>query len=94
MKKIEWKQAITKTFWQSCILGLLVGCFIIIEIEYEDLGLSNIRELSFRQVLALLEGFADPWKIYILPLGIISTFITISIWKCLRYVLFYLTTGI
>ena len=31
MKKIEWKKKITKTFWLSCIISLVVNCVIILE---------------------------------------------------------------
>ena len=72
MKKIEWKQAITKTFWLSCIITLVVCCIIILEEKYKDLGLSSITELSYNQMLlALLEGFTNPLIILILALGII-----------------------
>ena len=72
MKKKEWKQAITKTFWLSCIITLVVCCIIILEEKYKDLGLSSITELSFNQMLlALLEGFTNPLIILILALGII-----------------------
>ena len=78
MKKIEWKKKITKTFWLSCIITLVVCCIIILEEKYKDLGLSSITELSFNQMLlALLECCTNPLVFLFPPLGIIVGFISL-----------------
>ena len=71
MKKKEWNHK--KPFWEGCIVGLLVGCFICLKIEYDDLGLSNITELSFHQVLELFGNLTDSrFIIFVLPVSIIA----------------------
>ena len=71
MKKNEWDHK--KPFWEGCILGIVVGCLVCLKIEYDDLGLSNITELSFHQVLELLGNLTDlPFIIFVLPVCIIA----------------------
>ena len=78
MKKIERKKKITKTFWLSCIISLVVNCGIILEIKYKNLGLSSITELSYNQMLlALLEGITNPIAIIVFALCLIIGFISL-----------------
>jgi len=71
MKKKEWNHK--KPFWEGAIVGPLVACLVCLKIEYDDLGLSNITELSFHQVLELLGNFnVSGFIIFVLPVSIIA----------------------